>query len=197
MEVSKNWGKRLEVLALQTLCPKISCLAKKLRAVAREQTHTHAHTHTEKTKLRDPFFLRFIFFILIRLRMRIRSTCKNKGGLILLIFFQMKISKNQERLLQLLALGTLCPKISFLAQKLRAVAREQTRTQTDRENKAQRPLFSSIYFQTALIFACASDSHSQPNQNKKIIPEKKRSLSFVFSVCVRVSVCSRATAGNF
>ena len=57
MEVSKNREKRLEVLAPGTLCPKISFLAQKLRAVAREQTDTH----TEKTKLRDPYFLQFIF----------------------------------------------------------------------------------------------------------------------------------------
>ena len=53
MEISKKWGKHLEVLALGTLCPKISFLAQKLRTVARQ---------TEKAKLRDPFFLQFIFF---------------------------------------------------------------------------------------------------------------------------------------
>ena len=62
MKISKNWEKHLEVLALGTLCPKISFLAQKLRAVAHEQTRTHIHTHTEKTKLRDPFFLQFIIF---------------------------------------------------------------------------------------------------------------------------------------
>ena len=45
-------------MAVGTLCPKISFLAQKLRAVALEQTHRQ----TEKAKLRDPFFLRFIFF---------------------------------------------------------------------------------------------------------------------------------------
>ena len=57
----KKLGKRLEVLALGTLCPKISFVAQKLRALGREQTHRH----TEKTKLRDPFFLQFIFFLVL------------------------------------------------------------------------------------------------------------------------------------
>ena len=47
---------------------------------------------------------------------------------------KMEISKNWDKPLELLAVGTLCPKISFLAQKLRAVAREQTH-RTDRESK--------------------------------------------------------------
>ena len=62
MEIPKNWEKHLEVLPPETLCPKISFLAQKLQALAREQTDTHAHTHTEKTKLRDPFFSAIIFF---------------------------------------------------------------------------------------------------------------------------------------
>ena len=78
MKISKKWEKRLEVLPPGTLCPKISFLAQELRAVAREQTHTHTHTHREN--LEAPFFCNY-FFILIRFRMRIRSTCKNKGSL--------------------------------------------------------------------------------------------------------------------
>ena len=74
MEISKNWQKHLEVLAVGTLCPKISFLAQKLWAISREQT--------EKAKLRYPFFLQFIFIIFIGLSLKIRSTCKNKGGLI-------------------------------------------------------------------------------------------------------------------
>ena len=40
---------------VETLCPTISFLAQKLRAVAREQTHTD-----RKANLSDPFFLQFI-----------------------------------------------------------------------------------------------------------------------------------------
>ena len=58
MEISKNWEKQLEVLVPQTLCPKISFLAQKLRAVGREQTDRH----TEKTKLKDPFFCNLFFY---------------------------------------------------------------------------------------------------------------------------------------
>ena len=61
MEISKNWEKHLEVLAVGTLFPKISFLAKKLRAVALEQTHTQ----TDKAKFRDPFFLQFISLFLL------------------------------------------------------------------------------------------------------------------------------------
>ena len=43
--------------------------------------------------------------------------------------------KKLGKKLEVLAVGTLCPKISFLAQKLRAVAREHTHTHTDRESK--------------------------------------------------------------
>ena len=62
MEISRNWEKHLEVLALGTLCPKISFLAQKLQALAREQTDTHAHTHTRtqrKQNLETPFFCNY------------------------------------------------------------------------------------------------------------------------------------------
>ena len=71
----------------------------------------------------------------------------------------------------------------------------RTHAHTQRKQNLETP-FSGIYFEIAFLFACASDSHSEPNQNlKKYICRKKGSLSFVFSVCV--CVCSRVTARNF
>ena len=60
------------------------------------------------------------------------------------IFFQMEVSKNWENQLEILAPGTLCPKISFLAQKLRAVAREQTDRQ--RKQNLETPFFCNLFF---------------------------------------------------
>ena len=54
-----------------TLCPKISFLDQKLRAVAREQTHTHRE---RKQNLETPFFCN-LFFASIALRITIKSTC--------------------------------------------------------------------------------------------------------------------------
>ena len=72
-------GKSLEALAVGTLCSKIRFLAQKLRAVAREQTHTHTE---RKQNLETPFFCNLFFFIVfIGLSLKIRSTCKNNGGL--------------------------------------------------------------------------------------------------------------------
>ena len=58
---------------------------------------THAHTHTEKTKLRDPFFSAIYFFVSIGLRIRIGSTCNNKGGLTMYSLHIMKVSKISQR----------------------------------------------------------------------------------------------------
>ena len=47
--------------------------------------------------------------------------------------------------LEVLALGTLCPKISFLAQKLRAVAREQTKIAKENVVTIVKKLISGCY----------------------------------------------------
>ena len=78
MEISKNWEKHLEVLAVGTLCPKISFLAQKLRAVASKETDTH----TAKAKLRDPFFLQFIFYYFYWVKPENQKHAKTKGSLI-------------------------------------------------------------------------------------------------------------------
>ena len=78
-KTSRGIGPRNLVSKNQLLSSKI--------AGSSPRTDRHAHTHTEKTKLRDPFFSAIIFFISMRFRMRITSTCKNKGGLIKIIIF--------------------------------------------------------------------------------------------------------------
>ena len=67
----------------------------------------------------------------------------------------MEKSKNWENYLQVLAIGTLCSQISFLAQKLRAVAREQTHTQTEKA-KLREPFFCTLFFSLFLLGQASS-----------------------------------------
>ena len=93
----KKLGKTSRGIGPRNLVSKNQLLSSKI-AGSSPRTDRHAHTHTEKTKLRDPFFSAIIFFILIRFRMRIRSTCKNKGGLIHKKWFFQQSRPNMEHL---------------------------------------------------------------------------------------------------
>ena len=77
----KKLGKTSRGTAPRNLVSKNQLLSSKIAGCS-PRTDKHARTHTErKQNLETPFFLQIFFFILIRFRMRFRSTYKNKGGL--------------------------------------------------------------------------------------------------------------------